>query len=166
MSSFTINIMKGPIEYDWRNSSLFYAKVVACGWRELSHDQGKSRGMPVPSPVHLLRIVSAGSGNEELFVRLPFGLRFERQVEVHLYVELGFESGRLADLVQLLAHSDVTITDLKTDRSMYHLGMPERFAEVTFWAAGPRHKDRVLGKLAAMGFTFRERTVARDEHHA
>ena len=112
------------------------------------------------------RSVSAGSRNEELFVRLPFRLRFERQVEVHLYVELGFESRRLADLVQLLAHSDVTITDLKTDRSMYHLGMPERFAEVTFLAAGPRHNDRVLGKLAAMGFAFRERTVARDERHA
>jgi (p)ppGpp synthase/HD superfamily hydrolase len=98
-------------------------------------------------------------------VRLPFRLRFERQVEVHLHVELGFESGRLADLVQFLAHSDVTITDLKTDRSMYHLGMPERFAEVTFLVASPRQKDKVLGKLVAKGFTFRERTVASGEHH-
>jgi hypothetical protein len=84
-------------------------------------------------------------------------------VEVHLYVELGFESGRLADLVQLLAHFEVTIKDLKTDRSMYHLGMPERSAEITFLVASLRHKGRVLGKLAAKGFTFRERTVATDE---
>jgi len=99
-------------------------------------------------------------------VRLPFRLRFKAEIEMHLYVELGFQSGRLADLIQLLAHSDVTITDLKTDRSMYHLGMPERFAEVTFLVASPRHKDKVLGKLAAKGFTFRERTVAGDERHA
>jgi hypothetical protein len=98
-------------------------------------------------------------------VRLPFRLRFEHQVEMHLYVELGFGSGRLADLVQLLAHSDVTITDLKTDRSMYHLGMPERSAEVTFLVKSLRHKDKVLGKLAAKGFTFRERSVASDERH-
>jgi hypothetical protein len=163
MSRFTINIEKGPIEYDWRNSSRLLANVVACGWRELSHDQGKSRGTPVPLPVHLLRSVSAGSGNEDLFVRLFFRLRFECKVEVHLYVELGFESRRLADLVQLLAHSEVTIKDLKTDRSMYHLGMPERFVEVTFLVAGPKQKDKVLEKLAAEGFGFRERTVTGGE---
>jgi hypothetical protein len=132
------------------------AKLVACGWRELSHDQGKSRRMPVPSPVHLLRSVSAGSRNEGLFVRLPFRLRFERQVEVHLYVELGFESGRLADLVQLLAHSDVTITDLKTDRSMYHLGMPERSTEVTFLVRSLKQKSSVLQELSTQGFAIRE----------
>jgi (p)ppGpp synthase/HD superfamily hydrolase len=123
--------------------------------------------MPATSrmPTQVFRDVSADSVNEGVIVRLPFRLRFEREIDVHLYVELGFQSGRLADLVQLLAHSEVTIKDLKTDRSMYHLGMPERSAEVTFLVASLRHKERVLGKLAAMGFTFRERTVASDERH-
>lgn len=90
-------------------------------------------------------------------MRLPFRIRVERQVEVHLYVELGFHHGRLADLVQLLAESDVTITDLKPDRSLYHVGMPERSTEVTFLATSLKDKDRVLGKLAAKGLTYRER---------
>jgi hypothetical protein len=158
MSSFTINIEKAPIEHDWQNSSLFLANVVACGWRELSHDQDKSRRMPVPSPVHLLRSVSAGSGNEGIIVRLPFRIRVDRQVEVHLYVELGFQSGRLADLIQFLAHSDVKITDLKTDRSMYHLGMPERFAEVTFLVTSLRDKSGIVKELSAKGFVVREST--------
>jgi len=89
-------------------------------------------------------------------VRFPFRIRIERQVAVHLYVELGFQHGRLTDLVQLLAESGVTITGLNPDRSLYHVGMPERSTEVTFLATSPRHKDRVLGKLAAKGFTFRE----------
>jgi hypothetical protein len=75
---------------------------------------------------------------------------------VHLHVELGFQHGRLADLMQLLAESNVTITGLNPDRALYHVGMPERFTEVRFLATNPRHKDRVLGKLAAKGFTFRE----------
>jgi hypothetical protein len=49
-------------------------------------------------------------------VRLPFRIHIERQVAVHLYVELGFQHGRLADLVQILAESGVTITDLQPDR--------------------------------------------------
>jgi hypothetical protein len=92
-----------------------------------------------------------------------FRIRIDRQVEVHLNVELGFQSGRLADLIQLLAQADVVIIDLKTDRSMYHLGMPERFAEVTFLAMSQRHKGRVLGKLSATGITFRERREASGE---
>jgi len=89
-------------------------------------------------------------------VRLPFRLRIERQIEVHVAVELGFQSGRLADLVQLLAQSNVTITDLETDRSLYHLGMPERSAEVTFLVTSLRHKNGVLGELSARGFAIRE----------
>jgi hypothetical protein len=58
----------------------------------------------------------ADSKIEELNVRLPFRIRIDRQVEVHLHVELGFESGRLADLVELLAHSRILITDLKPNR--------------------------------------------------
>lgn len=87
---------------------------------------------------------------------LPFRIRCIREVEVHLVVELGFQSGRLADLVQLLAQSDVTITDLETDRSLYHLGMPERSAEVSFLVASLRHKNRVLRELQAKGFAIRE----------
>ncbi len=96
-------------------------------------------------------------------MRLPFRVRVERQVEVLLYVELGFHHGRLADLVQLLAQSDVSITDLKPDRSLYHVGMPERSAEVTFLVASQRHRDRVSGRLAAAEFTFRERREASGE---
>jgi hypothetical protein len=95
---------------------------------------------------------------EELTVRLPFRLRIERQVQVNLYVELGFQSGQLAALVQLLAHSDAVITDLKTDRSMYHLGMPERSAEVMFLVRDRRQKDGVLRELSANGFVVRELT--------
>jgi hypothetical protein len=89
-------------------------------------------------------------------VRLPFRIRIERQLQVSLYVGLGFQHRRLADLVQLLAESDVTITVLNLDRSLYHIGMPERSTEVTFLATNQKQKDRVLGKLAAKGFTFRE----------
>lgn len=86
----------------------------------------------------------------------PFRIRCVREIEVNLAVELGFQSGRLADLVQLLAQSNVTITDLETDRSLYYLGMPERSTAVTFLVTSLKHKDRVLGKLAAKGFAIRE----------
>ena len=62
-------------------------------------------------------------------MRLPFRICVDHQIEVDLYVELGFQSGRLADLVQLLARSHAAITDLEPDRSLYHVGMPERFAQ-------------------------------------
>jgi hypothetical protein len=65
-------------------------------------------------------------------VWLPFRIRCVREIEVHLVVELGFQHGRLADLIQLLAESGVTISGLKPDRSLYHVAMPERSAEVTF----------------------------------
>jgi hypothetical protein len=90
---------------------------------------------------------------------LPFRFRVERQIAVCLHVDLGFQHGRLADLVQRLAHSDVLITDLKTDRSMYHLGMPERSAEVRFLVKSLRHKESVLEKLADKGFTIWDRTM-------
>jgi hypothetical protein len=99
---------------------------------------------------------TADSRIEEFSLRLPFRLRVERQIEVHLAVDLGFQSGRLADLVQLLAQSNVTITDLETDRSLYHLGMPERSAEVSFLVASVWHKNGVLGELSAKGFVTRE----------
>ena len=87
---------------------------------------------------------------------LPFRICCVREIEVQLYVELGFQTGRLADLVQLLARSKVTITDLEPDRSLYHVGMPEGNAEVTFLATSARHKNAVLRELSARGFVVRE----------
>lgn len=87
---------------------------------------------------------------------LPFRNRVEHLVEVHIHVELGFQSGRLADLVQLLARSRATITDLEPDRSLYHVGMPERFAEVSFLVKAARHKTEILRELSAKGFVVRE----------
>ena len=89
-------------------------------------------------------------------MRWPFRISADRQVEVHLHVELGFQSGRLGDLVQLLARSNVTITDLVPDRSLYHFGMPERWTEVRFTASDPKHKSEVLKVLSLKGFNVRE----------
>jgi hypothetical protein len=50
----------------------------------------------------------------------------------------------------------VTITGLKPDRSLYHVGMPERSAEVTFLATSARHKNAILRELSARGFVVRE----------
>lgn len=89
-------------------------------------------------------------------MKLPFGLRFDRQIVVRLHVALGFESGRLADLVQLLARSGATITDLEPDRSLYHVGMPERSTEVTFLAKTEAHKAEIMKALSAKAFMVRE----------
>ena len=89
-------------------------------------------------------------------MRLPFRIRIERHIEVRLYVELGFQSGRLADLIQFLAYSGVVITDLKTDPSIYHLGMPERSAEVTFLVTRLRQKNGLLRDLSAKEFVPQE----------
>lgn len=93
---------------------------------------------------------------EKCIVRLPFGLCVRPKIEVRLHVNLGFEHGRLADLVQLLAHSNVMITDLEPDRSLYHVGMPERFTEVTFLVKNAKHKTEVFRQLTARGFEVRE----------
>jgi (p)ppGpp synthase/HD superfamily hydrolase len=96
-------------------------------------------------------------------VWLPFRIRCVREIEVRLYVELGFQHGRLADLIQLLAESGVSITGLKPDRSLYHVGMPERSTEVTFLVTSVRHKHRVLSELSAKGFAIRELIGSRFE---
>jgi hypothetical protein len=83
-------------------------------------------------------------------MRLPFRIRIERQVAVHLTVDLGFHYGRLADLVQLLVGSDVTITGLRPDRLLYHVGMPERLTEATFLVTIPRHKAEILARISHM----------------
>jgi hypothetical protein len=89
-------------------------------------------------------------------LRLPFRIRAERQIEVRLHVELGFQSGRLADLIQVLARSDTVITDLEPDRSLYHVGMPERSTEVTFLVKTASRKVEVLRELLSKGFAIRE----------
>jgi hypothetical protein len=75
---------------------------------------------------------------------------------VHLCVELGFEHGRLADLVQLLAKSHALITDLTPDRSLYHVGMPEGSVEVTLLLTSLEQKKLMLQELAVQGFVVRE----------
>lgn len=89
-------------------------------------------------------------------MRWPFRIRAERQIEVRLYVKLEFESRRLADLIQLLAKSRVTITELFPDRSLYQFGMPERSAEVVFLVRNWSHKAEVLRVLSTEGFEIRE----------
>ena len=87
---------------------------------------------------------------------LPFRKQKEHDLEVYLHVELGFQSARLADLVQLLARSKATITDLSSDRSVYIYGMPERWAEIKFLTRSERHKKEILQKLSENGFRVRE----------
>jgi hypothetical protein len=48
------------------------------------------------------------------------------------------------------------ITDLEPDRSLYHVGMPERFALVTFSVTSLAHKDRIIEELSRKGFHLRE----------
>lgn len=89
-------------------------------------------------------------------VWLPFRIRTERQVEVRLHVEFGFHTGRLADLIQVLARSQAVITDLEPDRTLYHVGMPERSTQVTFLAKTAEHKTEILNELSTKGFVVRE----------
>jgi hypothetical protein len=87
-------------------------------------------------------------------MRLPFQKQ-DPPITVRLHVDLGFHSGRLADLIQLLARADAILRDLEADRALYHLGMPERFAEVTLLVADAAHKERILKSLTDQGFTAR-----------
>ena len=99
-------------------------------------------------------------GGRRFFMRLPF-LNQDRRITVWLHVDLGFDSSRLGHLIQLLARQDAILRDLTTDRdfengrTVYHFGMPERFAEVTLLVATSVHKDRVLKRLADLGFIAR-----------
>ena len=87
---------------------------------------------------------------------MPIGLGLNRQREVCLHLELGFQSGRLADLVKLLAKAGATITDLEPDRSLYHIGMPERWTKVMFLVKSARHKAEILSALSKEGFLVQE----------
>jgi (p)ppGpp synthase/HD superfamily hydrolase len=77
------------------------------------------------------------------------------RTKVHLDVQLGYQLGRLADLVQLIARSGALITDLNPDRTHYPLGMGEASTEVSFLAKGRGHAEEILKKLKAAGFLYR-----------
>jgi (p)ppGpp synthase/HD superfamily hydrolase len=76
------------------------------------------------------------------------------RVEVELEVRLNYQLGRLADLVQVLAHSDALITDLNPDRSHYALGMGEATTGVRFRVRDTRHREQVFEAIRGQGFRF------------
>jgi (p)ppGpp synthase/HD superfamily hydrolase len=76
------------------------------------------------------------------------------RVEVELEVRLNYQLGRLADLVQVLAHADALITDLNPDRSHYALGMGEAATTIKYRVRNLHHKDQVLNAIRAQGFRF------------
>jgi hypothetical protein len=73
---------------------------------------------------------------------------------VELEVRLNYQLGRLADLIQVLAHSGALITDLNPDRSHYALGMGEATAMVKYRVRNRHHRDQVLDAIRAQGFRF------------
>jgi (p)ppGpp synthase/HD superfamily hydrolase len=81
-----------------------------------------------------------------------FGLEY--RVEVELEVRLNYQLGRLADLVQVLAHSDALITDLEPDRSHYSLGLGEATTGVKFRVRDKRHREQVFEAIMDEGFRF------------
>jgi (p)ppGpp synthase/HD superfamily hydrolase len=88
--------------------------------------------------------------------RMCFVFRFESvyRVEVELEVRLNFQLGRLADLVQILAHSDALITNLDPDRSHYALGMGEATTRVKFRVRDTRHRERVFKAIREQNLRF------------
>jgi hypothetical protein len=88
-------------------------------------------------------------------LRFLLRLASEYRLEVHLEVKLGcFQMGRLADLVQLLAHSSALVTDLRPDRSRYHLGLAKASAEITFRVRDAQHRLQVLEALDREQFDY------------
>jgi hypothetical protein len=75
-------------------------------------------------------------------------------VEVELEVRLNYQLGRLADLVQILAHSSALITDLNPDRTHYPLGMGEATTRVKYRVRNLRHRDNVFEAIRGQGFRF------------
>ena len=76
------------------------------------------------------------------------------RVELELEVRLDYQLGRLADLVQVLAHSGALIVDLNPDRSHYALGMGEPSTRVRIRVNDPVHRERVLLAVRGGGFRF------------
>jgi (p)ppGpp synthase/HD superfamily hydrolase len=87
---------------------------------------------------------------------MPSLFRFgtDYRVEVELEVRLNFQLGRLADLVQVLAHADALITDLNPDRSHYALGMGEATTKVKFRVRDAHHRERVLKAIREQDLRF------------
>jgi (p)ppGpp synthase/HD superfamily hydrolase len=87
---------------------------------------------------------------------MPALFRFgaEYRVEVELEVRLNYQLGRLADLVQILAHSDALITDLNPDRSRYALGMGEATTTVKFRVRDSRHREQIFETIRGHEFRF------------
>jgi (p)ppGpp synthase/HD superfamily hydrolase len=83
-----------------------------------------------------------------------FGFGTEYRVQVELEVRLNYQLGKLADLIQILAHSDALITDLNPDRSHYALGMGEATTRVRFRVRNTRHREQVFGTIRTEGFRF------------
>jgi (p)ppGpp synthase/HD superfamily hydrolase len=77
------------------------------------------------------------------------------RVEVELEVQLHYQLGRLADLVQVLARSDVLITDLNPDRSHYSLGIGESSTRVRFRIRNLQHRDLVFESIRDQDFQFK-----------
>jgi len=87
-------------------------------------------------------------------MRFLFRFVTEYRVEVELAVRLNYQLGRLADLVQVLAHSGALITDLNPDRSSYSLGMAEASTTVKFRVRNLDHRDQVIKAIRAQEFWF------------
>jgi threonine dehydratase len=94
-------------------------------------------------------------------MRFFFRFGTEYRVEVTLAVRLNYQLGRLADLIQVLAHSDALITDLDSDRSHYSLGMGGASTGVKFRVRNLDHRDQVLKAIRAQGFQFK--VVSKDQ---
>jgi (p)ppGpp synthase/HD superfamily hydrolase len=87
-------------------------------------------------------------------VRSLFRFGADYRVEIELAVQLNYRLGRLADLVQVLAHSDVLITDLNPDRSHYSLGIGEASTRVRFRVRNLHHRDKVYEAIRGQEFLF------------
>jgi|HubBroStandDraft_1064217.scaffolds.fasta_scaffold85898_2 (p)ppGpp synthase/HD superfamily hydrolase len=87
-------------------------------------------------------------------MRLFFRSGPDYRIEAELAVRLNYQLGRLADLVQVLAHSDALIVDLNPDRSHYSLGLGEASTRVKFRVRNLDHRDQVLKAIRAQGFQF------------
>lgn len=83
-----------------------------------------------------------------------FRFGWEYRLEIELEVRLDYQLGRLADLIQVLAHSEALITDLNPDRSHYPLGMGELSTKVKLRVRDSYHRDRVLEAMRAQNFHY------------
>lgn len=83
-----------------------------------------------------------------------FGFGTVYRIEPELEVRLNYQLGRLADLVQVLAHSDPLITDLNPDRSHYALGMGEAAVRVRFRVRNTPHREQVFEVIREQAFHF------------